>query len=166
MISTREELDRLQARLMRKTFELAREALRKGHRPFGALIADEAGIIAEAGSTQVAQGDPTAHAEMNAVRAAVHKVERARLQKATIYASSEPCAMCSAAIYYSGIRQVIFGLSEGKLGPMRNVTSRGAGVRMSCRTVFARSSESVSVIGPVLEAEAEALHTGYWQNAQ
>lgn len=150
---------------LRHTFALARAARAAGHRPFGAVVADASGTIAEAGSTQTANGDPTAHAEMNALRRAMAAVPRARLQGATLYASNEPCAMCAAAAFYAGVARIMFGFPEEKLRPLRNRTALGAGIGLSCRAVLARPARKVAVIGPCLEDEAAALHDGYWTAA-
>ncbi|MCA3263854.1 MAG: nucleoside deaminase [Telmatospirillum sp.] len=150
---------------LRQTFALARAARAAGHRPFGAVVADAAGIVAEAGSTQTANGDPTAHAEMNALRRAMAVVPRARLEGATLYASNEPCAMCAAAAFYAGVARIVFGFPEEKLRPLRNRTAAGAGIGLSCRAVLARPARKVEVVGPCLEDEAALLHDGYWSEA-
>jgi tRNA(Arg) A34 adenosine deaminase TadA len=147
---------------LRRAFVLARQARTGGHRPFGAVVASPRGLISEAGSTQTADGDPTGHAEMNAVRMAMKFAPRGKLREATLYASSEPCAMCAAAIFYSGIERIVFGFSEMKLRPLRNLTIRGAGVSLSCRDVLAKAPARLAVIGPCLEDEAAEVHAGYW----
>lgn len=151
---------------LRRTFSLARDARAAGHRPFGAVVADAAGIVAEAGSTQTATGDPTAHAEMNALRRAMAAAPRARLEGATLYASNEPCAMCAAAAFYAGMARIVFGFPEEKLRPLRNRTSLGAGIGLSCRAVLARPARKIAIVGPCLEDEAAALHDGYWSEAR
>lgn len=146
-----------------RAFALARAARDAGDRPFGAVIVGPTGtVIAEAGSHQGSGGGPTAHAEMNALRAAMAAADRGTLARSTLYASTEPCVMCSAAAFYAGISRIVFGLREARLRPIRNQTGRGAGIALSCRDVLARGSRPVSVIGPVEEDQAAALHTGYW----
>jgi tRNA(adenine34) deaminase len=149
---------------LRAAFALAFEARRAGHRPFGAILADAAGEIARAGSTQGAGGDATQHAEMNALRAAMAGAAHARLAGATLYASNEPCAMCAAAAFYAGVRRIAFGFPESRLRPLRNRTARGAGLAWSCREILARAAEPVEILGPCLEDEAAQPHEAYWDS--
>ena len=155
---TPEDLHHLQ-----RAFALALRARELGDRPFGAVIAAPIGVLVQASSLQGAGGGTTAHAEMNALRAAIQTTDRSILAKATLYASTEPCAMCSAATFYAGVGRIVFGLSEQRLRPLRNKTSRGAGLALSCRDILDRGSRSTCIVGPVLEDEAFALHEGYWE---
>lgn len=161
-----EKLSAQDATLLRRAFALAGEARARGDRPFAAVIADEQGrVLAEAGSTQGKGGGGTlAHSEMNAL----HEVLRAglprdALRRATIYSSGEPCAMCSAAIFYTGIGRAVYGLSAGAILHLRNAQPHTAGLSLSCRAVLDSAAERVEVIGPCLEAEGDAPHKGYWQ---
>jgi len=145
------------ATLLRRAFALAGEARARGDRPFAAIIADEQGqVLMEAGSTQGTGGGGTlAHSEMNAL----HEV----LRRATIYSSGEPCAMCSAAIFYTGIGRAVYGLSAGAILHLRNAQPHTAGLSLSCRAVLDSAAERVEVIGPCLEEEGAVPHKGYWQ---
>lgn len=154
----------LDAEILRRTFGIAAQARAAGHRPFGAIVADAAGTIAQAGSAQ-GGGDPTTHAEMNAVRAAMAAVPRERLAGATLYASTEPCAMCTAAAFYAGLGRIMFGFPEERLRPMRNRSPGGAGLALSCREVLSRAPRAIEVRGPCLVEEAAALHDGFWTAA-
>ena len=101
-----DKLSTLDATLLRRAFALAGEARARGDRPFAAVIADETGkVLAEAGSTQGKGGGGTlAHSEMNVLHAVLRAgLPRGVLRAATIYSSGEPCAMCSAAIFYTGV---------------------------------------------------------------
>lgn len=135
---------------LRHAFTLAANARNQGHRPFGAVIADASGIICEAGSTQ-GNGDVTAHAEMNVIRRAMQVAARERLAGATLYASTEPCAMCAAAAFYAGVGRIVFGFPEAALRPLRNRSSGGAGVAMSCREALSRATRATEVVGPCLK---------------
>ena len=161
-----EHLSALDATLLRRAFTLAGEARARGDRPFAAVIADKTGqVLAEAGSTQGKGGGGTlAHSEMNAL----HDVLRAGLPRdvlrnATIYSSGEPCAMCSAAIFYTGIGRAVYGLSAGAILHLRNAQPHTAGLSLSCRAVLDSAAERVEVIGPCLEAEGALPHQGYWK---
>ena len=161
-----EHLSALDATLLRRAFALAGEARARGDRPFAAVIADKTGqVLAEAGSTQGKGGGGTlAHSEMNAL----HDVLRAGLPRdvlrnATIYSSGEPCAMCAAAIFYTGVGRAVYGLSAGAILHLRNAQPHTAGLSLSCRAVLDSAAERVEVIGPCLEEEGALPHQGYWQ---
>src|SRR5260370_40182953 len=88
----------------------------RGNHPFGAVRADAGGImLLEAENTVLPAHDVTGHAELNLVRLAWAAFERAELAGCTLYASTEPCAMCAAAIYWSGIGRVVFGVGAATL---------------------------------------------------
>ena len=78
------------------------------HGPFGALIVKNGEILAERWNSVVDSTDPTAHAEVEAIRAAAKKLKTYDLSGCTMYASCEPCPMCLAAIYWAGINRVIY----------------------------------------------------------
>jgi tRNA(Arg) A34 adenosine deaminase TadA len=147
---------------LRRAFELASEARAGGNHPFGALLVGPDGtVLAEALNSRVTGRDATGHAETNLVRLA-GQVD-ADLAGCTLYTSTEPCAMCAGAIYWSGIGRVVFGLSEADLlvitgtGNPDNPT-----LALPCREVFARGQRVLVVDGPALEAEARTVHDGFW----
>lgn len=149
-------LTQADAALLRRAFAQGRAGLAAGSHPFGGVIADAAGIIAEAFNTEKLDGDSTGHAEMNALRLAIRAVPRERLAGATCYASYEPCAMCAAALFQAGLRRVVFGAPKGEPVPAsRGVARPGLGLR--CAEVLARAPEPVEVIGPCLVEEARAV---------
>ncbi len=161
-----DKLSALDATLLRRAFALAGEARARGDRPFAAVIADEAGtVLAEAGSTQGTGGGGTlAHSEMNALQAVLGAgLPRSVLRRATIYSSGEPCAMCAAAIFYTGVGRAVYGLSAGAILHLRNAQPHTAGLSLSCRAVLDTAAERVDVIGPCLEEEGAVPHMGYWR---
>jgi tRNA(Arg) A34 adenosine deaminase TadA len=110
------DLTPAEAACLRAAIDLARRSRHRGNHPFGALLADAAGtVLAEAENTVVTEHDVTGHAETNLVRIASRRFGRADLRSCTLYTSTEPCAMCSGAIYWSGIGRVVYGLSEAGL---------------------------------------------------
>jgi tRNA(adenine34) deaminase len=150
---------------LRHAFALAMKARGRGDRPFSAVIfAEDGAILAEGLSTQGAGGGGTlAHSEMNACQAVIAaRVPRERLRRATIYSSGEPCAMCSAAIFYTGVGRVVYGLSAEAILHLRNAQPHTAGLSLSCRAVLDTAAERVEVVGPCLEAEGARPHEGYW----
>ncbi len=142
--------------------ELARRARENGNHPFGALLVDAAGdLVLEAENTVLTERDCTNHAELNLVRAASRRFGEATLRDCTLYTSTEPCAMCAGAIYWSGIGRVVFALSGAALNA--TVESNEGDLALSCREVFARGGRTVAVSGPHLEEEAREVHRGFWR---
>lgn len=94
---------------MRRAIAMSRRAIRTGKGfPFGAVIVKDDEVVAEAHNTVLAENDPTAHAEINAIRAASAKLGTFSLEGCEIYASGEPCPMCLAAIYWSRIDRIYY----------------------------------------------------------
>ncbi len=99
----------------------AEAAAARGEVPVGAVIVSPAGeIIASAGNRTLQHKDPTAHAELLAIRQAAQVVGSERLINCDIYVTLEPCAMCTAAISFARIRRVYFAASDEKMGAVEN----------------------------------------------
>jgi tRNA(Arg) A34 adenosine deaminase TadA len=146
---------------LERAIALAREARDSGNHPFGSLLAAPGGIILEARNTVVTGADPTGHAETNLVRLA-GSLDRSTRAAASLYTSTEPCAMCAGAIYWSGIGRVVFALSEAALAGMVAEEEGVPPLRLPCREVFARGGRPIEVAGPVELAAATAVHEGFW----
>jgi len=95
-------------RFLRRAIEIAAKGIKKGGGPFGALIVKEGKIIAESNNKVVKNIDPTAHAEILAIREAAGFLGTHDLGSCVIYTSCEPCPMCLGAIYWSGINRVVY----------------------------------------------------------
>ncbi len=94
---------------MQQALDLARRGLeQRDGGPFGAVVVIENKIVGRGWNQVVARNDPTAHAEILAIRDACHRLRRFHLTDATLYSSCEPCPMCLAAIHWSRIREVVF----------------------------------------------------------
>ena len=155
-------LDERDARHLRRAIELSAEARQRGNRPFGAVIAAADGsVLAEARNTGDESDDFTAHAEMNALRLVSGRQPREVLAGATLYASGEPCAMCSGGIFWSGISRVVFGLDIA--GQQR--TGKPPEIGLSCRQLLAAAPRRIEVLGPCLAQEAAAPHQGAWERS-
>lgn len=98
-------------RFVRQAVDLARENVRAGGRPFGALVVKDDVVIAAGVNEVAATGDPTAHAELQAIRAAARALGDVRLDSCVVYASGHPCPMCLGAAYLSGVREVVYAYS-------------------------------------------------------
>lgn len=110
---TRDEIDVF---YMQKALLLANAAAGQGEVPVGALIVREGLIIGEGFNQPIGQHDPTAHAEMAALRDAAARVGNYRLPGATLYVTLEPCLMCSGAIFHARLARVVFGAFDPKTG--------------------------------------------------
>ena len=97
---------------LRQAIELARANIAKGGRPFGAVLVRDGAVIATTVNEIHISNDPTSHAEMNAVRAASHKLGSADLGGSAVYASGHPCPMCLAAMRLSGVEKVFYAYSN------------------------------------------------------
>ncbi len=98
----------------------ARAAEGRGEVPIGAAIIRDGVVLARAGNRTISQDDPTAHAELLAIREAAKAVGSQRLIGADIYVTLEPCAMCTAAISFARLRRVYFGARDAKSGAIES----------------------------------------------
>jgi tRNA(Arg) A34 adenosine deaminase TadA len=133
---------------MRRALDLAAEAAAAGEVPIGAVVTRREDIIAEARNAMRGANDPTAHAEMEAIRAAATKLRTSRLDDCTLWVTLEPCAMCAAAISLARLKALRFGAEDGK----------GGGVVHGPR-IFAQPTchHRPDVLGGMGEAEAGEL---------
>src|ERR1700730_14689432 len=105
---------------MTAAVEEARAAARRGEVPVGAVVARDGEILAAAGNRTLELRDPTAHAEMLAIRAACGLAASERLPGCDIYVTLEPCPMCATAISFARLRRLYFGASDPKMGGVEN----------------------------------------------
>jgi tRNA(Arg) A34 adenosine deaminase TadA len=92
-----------------RAFELRLQAVARGDQAYGAAVVKDGKIIGQSQSLVVLDDDPTAHAEMSAIRDAARRVGRGGLRGATLYSSSRPCPMCEAAAFWAGLEGFHFG---------------------------------------------------------
>jgi tRNA(adenine34) deaminase len=105
---------------MQIAMDEARAAGARGEVPVGAVIVREGEVLAKAGNRTLADKDPTAHAELLAVRAAAKKLDSERLTDCDLYVTLEPCAMCAAALSFARIRRLYYGAADPKGGAVDN----------------------------------------------
>lgn len=103
------ESSELDIQFMERAIKLSVDNVENGGGPFGAVIVKDNEIIAEGVNRVTANNDPTAHAEVNAIRAACKKLKTFKLDGCIIYTSCEPCPMCLSAIYWAGLSRIYFG---------------------------------------------------------
>jgi tRNA(adenine34) deaminase len=128
--------------------EEARAAGARGEVPVGAVVVRDGEVLAKAGNRTLADKDPTAHAELLAIRAAAGKLGSERLTDCDLYVTLEPCAMCAAALSFARIRRLYYGAADPKGGAVDN------GVRFFSAPTCHHRPE---VYGGIGESEAGAL---------
>src|SRR6201991_5058404 len=139
---------------MQRALELADAAEAKGEVPVGAVLVRGDEIVAEGANRPIASNDPTAHAEIEALRAGGQVVGSYRLTDTTLYVTLEPCAMCAAAIVHARVRRVVFGAWDPRAGAAGSIVN-----------VFALQglNHRVDVFGGVLSEECGALLENFFR---
>ena len=113
---------------MRRALALAHRAQEEGEVPVGALVVSEERIIGEGWNRPISASDPTAHAEIQALRAAAAAARNYRLTGATLYVTLEPCAMCLGAMFHARIARAVYGADDPKKLVLRNGVRLEGGV--------------------------------------
>lgn len=108
------------SQFMQQALALAKQAAENGEVPIGAVVVKDGEIIASAHNLTETNNDPTAHAEVLAIRAACEKLGTPRLTDCDLYVTLEPCPMCATAISFARIRRLYFGASDEKGGGVEN----------------------------------------------
>jgi tRNA(adenine34) deaminase len=122
---------------MRRALELARRAQAEGEVPVGSLVVDEGRILGEGWNRPIASSDPTAHAEIQAIRAASAAMGNYRLSGATLYVTLEPCDMCLGAMFHSRIARCVFGATDPKKQVLKNgVVLQGGVLSSDCGAIL------------------------------
>ena len=113
---------------MRRALGLAQRAQEEGEVPVGAVVVLEGKILGEGWNRPIAASDPTAHAEIQAMRAASSALSNYRLTGATLYVTLEPCDMCIGAMFHARIARVVFGATDPKKLVLKNQVALEGGV--------------------------------------
>jgi tRNA(Arg) A34 adenosine deaminase TadA len=139
---------------MRLAIAASRQALEGGDMPFGAsLVSPDGRLLHVAGNNQFSSGDFSGHAEMVLLREASLRLGREALRGTTVMASGEPCAMCCGALFWAGVRRVVFAASTAQIGECLG----GDLLPITCRQTLAGATPSLQVDGPLLGDEAVAV---------
>jgi tRNA(adenine34) deaminase len=138
----------LDAQFMQAALDLAEEAWRQGEVPVGAVVVADGEIIGRGFNAPIGRRDPTAHAELAALREAALARDNYRLPACDLYVTLEPCAMCAGAIVQARIRRLVFGAWDPKTGACGSVVDLFKESRINHHT---------TVIGGVLAEESGAL---------
>ena len=124
---------------MARALELARRAQEEGEVPIGALVVLNEDIIGEGWNRPIAAHDPTAHAEVQAMRAAATKLGNYRLTGATLYVTLEPCDMCVGAMFHARISRAVYGAKDPKKLVLKNqVKLEGGILAEDCGAILSR----------------------------
>ena len=122
---------------MRQAIGLARQAKQQGEVPVGALVVRDGSIVGEGFNAPISARDPSAHAEISALRAAASRLSNYRLPACTLYVTLEPCAMCAGAIMHARIVRLVYGASDPKTGACGSVVNLFAEPKLNHHTEVA-----------------------------
>ncbi len=143
---------------IRKAIRLSDEARIRGDEPFGALLVHNDACVLAARNAIHTDHDVTQHAELRLVSKASKRLDHVVVSAATLYTSTEPCAMCAGSIYWAGVPRIVFGLAAATLERMTG----GSGLHQPARQVLGAASRRIVIEGPILEDEAARVHEGFW----
>jgi tRNA(adenine34) deaminase len=139
---------------MSTALALAREACVAGEVPVGAIVVGEGRILGRGFNAPIGRHDPTAHAEVQALRAAAETLGNYRLTGCTLYVTLEPCAMCAGAIMHARIARVVYGAADPKTGACGSVVDLFAESRLN---------HHATVEGGLMAAECGALLSEFFR---
>jgi tRNA(adenine34) deaminase len=140
-------------RWMREALALAHAAQDRGEVPVGAVVVRDGAIVGRGGNAPIAANDPTAHAEIAALRSAAAALGNYRLPDCDLYVTLEPCAMCAGAIMHARVRRLVFGARDPKTGACGSVIDLFAEARLNHHT---------RVTGELLATECGALLSAFF----
>ena len=139
---------------MQIALDLARQAALKGEVPVGAIIVKDGVVIGRGSNAPIGLHDPTAHAEIIAMREAAQYLGNYRLVDCTLYVTLEPCAMCSGAMQHARIKRLVYGASDPKTGACGSVIDLMSEEKLNHHT---------EVVGGVMAEECGAVLTGFFK---
>ena len=147
-------MDEADAEYMRVALAQAAEAKRHGEVPVGAIVVLDGVVIGEGFNQPIGAHDPTAHAEIVAMRAAAKRLGNYRLTGATLYVTIEPCQMCVGAMVHARIARLVFGTPEPKAGAIESAMRAHEHPALNHR---------IEATGGVLETECRALIQSFFE---
>lgn len=147
-------------RLMELAIERCREGIAAGQAPFGCAIAQGERLLAVEHNTVLADDDPTSHGEIHALRVACRSTGRVTLPGAVVATTCEPCPMCAAALYWSGVETIYYGAA------IADATAAGFGqIQLPAAEVLQHGKQAPAIIGGLLAEECRELFA-IWQSRQ
>ena len=139
---------------MRAALDLARRARERGEVPVGAVVVLDDAIVGEGFNQPIAAHDPTAHAEIVALRDAARRIRNYRLTGATLYVTIEPCQMCVGALVHARVARIVYGACEPKAGAIESAMRAHEHPSLNHRLV---------AVGGVLEDECREVIQGFFE---
>ena len=147
--------DSVDEQWMRRALELARHAESLGEVPVGAVLVAADGLVAEGWNAPVKSSDPTAHAEIQALRAAGRALRNYRLPGTTLYVTMEPCPMCAGALVHARVSRLVFGVNDYRAGAAGTVFDIVRAPDLNHR---------IAVTGGILETECRSLVQDFFRS--
>ncbi len=138
---------------MQRALELAHEAWNAGEVPVGAVVVKEGEIVGRGFNAPISRHDPTAHAEIMALRNAADNLGNYRLVGCSLYVTLEPCPMCIGAIFHARIARLVYGASDPKTGACGSIVNLPENVRLN---------HHAQVVGGVMEQECGRLLSDFF----
>ena len=139
---------------MRAALDLARRARERGEVPVGAVVVLDDAIVGEGFNRPIAAHDPTAHAEIVALRDGARRIRNYRLTGATLYVTIEPCQMCVGALVHARVARIVYGAREPKAGAIESAMRAHEHPSLNHRLV---------AVGGVLEDECREVIQGFFE---
>jgi tRNA(adenine34) deaminase len=138
---------------MGKALEEAKKSLKKKEVPVGAVLVSRNRILSRGHNKPILRNDPTAHAEINAIREACKKKKNYRLPDCEIYVTLEPCAMCLSALVHARVKRLVFGAYDPKAGAIESMM----------RFPFEKTNHRIEIKGGVLAGECSKILKDFFQ---
>lgn len=143
---------------LNQTLALATTAVKRGNHPFGALLVKNGKVVATSENEVVSISDITAHAELRLIQKAQKKLTMDELAECVLYSSTEPCAMCSGAIYWAGITKVVYGCSTKQLFEIVK-----SGLYIQAKEIYSKATTDVEVLDYSHEEKFIKPHESFWR---
>lgn len=148
--------------LCRQSLVVAQRSYKNGNLPFGCLLADaEGNVLLEAENTVITSVDRINHCEINLVHGFAGKFDFAFLHNCTVYAGTEPCPMCSAALFWSGVGRLVYAVSKEGYKKASEDNDPAYNFPVSSEEILAKGGRRVVVTGPLLEDEGTSFYSQF-----
>lgn len=149
--------------LLRIAIAESQKARDAGNHPFASILVGPDGkVLMTQHNAYMPDHDMTGHAERVLMTRASTTLPHELLKECTIYTSAEPCAMCAGAIYWTGLKRCVYGMTEKQLKEITGNHPENPTLDLPCEVVFAAGQRKVEVIGPILVEESAKVHEGFW----
>ena len=144
-------------RYMRRAIELAEDSADRGDEPFGSVLVLDGEVVIEAMNAVNTAADLREHPELTIAKRSARELTPEERERAVMYTSTEPCAMCSGGIYHAGLGAVGYSVSAERVAELA-----GGDFAVPSADVFAYGGRDIEVFGPVLPEAGEAVHEAHW----